>query len=453
MIDASSTGQSNIAKNAKLFVSAFVNPTLVPLYCQTGPVLEVHITNADTAAWLKDRLVANTWLESEHQDGFQTVQCPTAVVLRVEDPSRRGSRNAQNAWDKVTDILVYGVITLSPKTHSSSASDSHDDSCNVNLRTYAVPMCGGRETKMQTLPTPPQSPGAEDITREAETAEFLPDMTSPSPKRKRVATLFDAATEFHKKAQRRGGIGISDFGKKEGSQQFTDSPYMRIKRERDNAHSLETDRGPSQASSGLRDSGRSRSPTLPATATVERQRTKSISGRRDTPGPFAKDATYSRFSNAPNPAPQSHKVASCGETISANKSLLTRTILTSMRLYGYRRSARAAARPTTPANPFPESLPNASASGPGDVGDSQEQSTFDADEDEEFKAMYHATYRASTFALKQFLKPCQICAAQAQSTGSSNTTDKSTTCISGLGRDRAVHVVDSILKLFCEGQG
>ena len=292
---------------------------------------------------------------------------------------------------------------------------------NVELRIYAVCLCSGREAKVQALPTPPQSPQPADGINQEETTEFLLDMNSSSPKRKRVASLFEAATEFHKKARRRGGIAISDFEDKKHSQSFTDSPYMMVKRERENSI-CGIDSGIRSATSragSMSRSGLSRSLTLPSASTkIERPRGKSIS--RNTPiVPMVKD-------------PGNVSPGTPDETASANKALLTRTILTCMRLYGYHRSSRSTLRPTTPA---PDHMPV-----PTD-GEKQDHPALEADEDDEFKAIYHATYRASTFALRKYLKSSHAPSSKVE------------TSIPTLERDRAMNVVDSVLKIFCEGQG
>src|SRR5699024_10348921 len=89
------------------------------------------------------------------------------------------------------------------------------------------------------------------------------------------------------------------------------------------------------------------------------------------------------------------------ETIlSENKNIITRTILTCMRLYGFNRKASRSHAPEgteLDAHPYekdsrtpaPEGAPLANAS---------------STEEDEFKSMYHATYRASTFALRRYLK-------------------------------------------------
>jgi hypothetical protein len=60
-----------------------------------------------------------------------------------------------------------------------------------------------------------------------------------------------------------------------------------------------------------------------------------------------------------------------------------------------------------------------------------------SDEDE-FKAMYHATYRASTFALRKYLKEPM------------GTEEGSSLMPPVLGKGKAMTYIDGFLKLFCE---
>jgi hypothetical protein len=139
-------------------------------------------------------------------------------------------------------------------------------------------------------------------------------------------------------------------------------------------------------------------------------------------------------------AASSHLTDTVSEkVVSANKALLTRTILTSIRMYGYHRKARPT-RPTTPAASFADSWSQTATA----AGENQEQPStlLESDEDDEFKAIYHATYRATTFALRRFLKSSQAPAVLQDGA--------SPTSVPVLGQDKAMTVVDSVLKLFCE---
>ncbi|KAL1954778.1 hypothetical protein VTO42DRAFT_726 [Malbranchea cinnamomea] len=437
LLTASSTSECDWAKNAKLSFRAFVNPALVPLYLLTGPLLEVHISDEETATWLTDRLLSSTSLDPEELDELHQQQCPVAVLLAVEESGKRANQHAISAWQRVTDVLIYGVLSLasaqstSPSTSPSPISpDSHHDGFNVELGTYAVCLCGGRETKVQALSSPPHTPEGDDGTGQGATAEFLPDMQSPSPKRKRVATLFEAAAEFHKRARQRGGVVISDFECRKDAQSFSDSPYMKIKREKEN--------GPSATESALRpragsvtQTGLSRSATMSSSSNLtERPRVMNTSGKQSTSTLLNSRSQSSHHGERTSKSITPATTGSTEETISTNKTLLTRTILTCMRLYGYHRSSRGTARPTPPASAV-------ASAGPADY-EKQEQNTVEADEDDEFKAMYHTTYRASTFALRKYLKPSPAAMVSSESS------------VPILERDKAMDVVDSLLKIFCE---
>lgn len=112
------------------------------------------------------------------------------------------------------------------------------------------------------------------------------------------------------------------------------------------------------------------------------------------------------------------------ETIIAeNKNLVTRTILTCMRLYGFNRanmrtnSLGKGAEPDegTGATPAPEL---------------RAETPAPATDDDEFKAMYHATYKAAAFALRKYLRNPAAPVV--------------------LEKEKAMTCIDELLRLFCE---
>jgi hypothetical protein len=115
--------------------------------------------------------------------------------------------------------------------------------------------------------------------------------------------------------------------------------------------------------------------------------------------------------------------------IAENKNLITRTILTAMRLYGFHRSnTRASTKPASGddpeasnATPAPETL-RAETPAPGTSAD-----------DDEFKVMYHSTYKAAAFALRKYLKESP--------SGSPPLL---------LEKNKAMTCIDELLRLFCE---
>jgi hypothetical protein len=147
----------------------------------------------------------------------------------------------------------------------------------------------------------------------------------------------------------------------------------------------------------------------------------------------------------PNDAtePQLSSTPTDGETlVTRNKDLITRTILTCMRLYGYNRKANRFTKPSTIGMREPSHEPDVyqreNSMMPEytgmSVGEEAKQSGSVTEEDD-FKAMYHATYRAATFALRHYLKM-----ATAE------------TLPPVLSKDTATNVIDGILKLFCDDQ-
>jgi hypothetical protein len=414
-------------------VAGFVNPAEIPLYLHSGPNLEVHVANTDTANWLKDRLLASFDQEPDDDEDLRLIQCPVAILLDAQDSGKKTGRNAanyQSSWDRVTHLLVYGILKRALATEAPESDDQ--DQSNEELRIYATALCGGREAKVQALPSPPQTPKPADSTPDSEVVQFLPDLRSPSPKRKRVATLFEDAAEFHKKARRSGGIRLAEPVRREASQSLTEFPSVNIKREISEQEKVNVLSGKSTHKPPTL----SRSSTFPSTvsglSSFERSRSKSISSRQATPTLAPKPLSRPLFT-----APSHSIDTPSEEVLSTNKALLTRTILTSMRMYGYHRKARPT-RPTTPAASFADSWSQAAT-----AGESQEQPpTLETDEDDEFKAMYHATYRATTFALRRFLKSSQATAVLQDGA--------SPTSVPVLSQDKAMSVVDSVLKLFCE---
>lgn len=121
--------------------------------------------------------------------------------------------------------------------------------------------------------------------------------------------------------------------------------------------------------------------------------------------------------------------------IAENKNLITRTILTCMRLYGFHRSNT---RPSAgkSASGAVESDPETSNSTPAAEGLRAETPALGASaDDDDFKNMYHATYKAAAFALRKYLKDSAFSGGNAPVL---------------LEKGKAMTCIDDILRLFCE---
>lgn len=392
-------------------------------------MLEVHILNLTTGQWVKNKLMRHPdpdATENLDEKGLATRQCPVGILLEVEPPGVTVNSR------KLSDILIYG--DLSPLESSNQQVCGTSSSPAMGLRVFAAPICASVVTKAQSLPTPPptpstnrndlNSPGASDY------IEFPYDPLAPSPKRKRVDTLFEAADQFHKKVRRKGVIAVSEYiDKSREASPMMQFPYLKVKKEpqNDNPSPFSV---PSSREKLRPGPLAGRTPSLSRQASlVSRAHSKSVSGQKPV------------MPTTLNQKELSESQAIGDDIIAANKALLTRTILTCMRLYGYHRNTN-----TT------RTKPEGSTTSPVPTGNlSTEPLLPGADTEEEygFKAMYHATYRASTFALRKFLN-------QKNTLSDLDTPanpEQAAFSAPVLNRQRATDVVDSLLKLFCEEPG
>ncbi|KAJ5972768.1 uncharacterized protein N7479_002686 [Penicillium vulpinum] len=456
LVDPNSYWQSELSKESQLSLRSFVNPALIPLHSRAGPNLELHTSHAGTSKWLQRKLTGALWLNEEDPALQQSFQCPVGLLVSVEGNTKPGNAAP-------TSLLVYGVLssaascTRPPTPPHSSPSDipSHSNTSQrapYELRIYAAPLSTSRLTQAQAYPSPPPSNPDQPIVN-PRCAEFLPDISSPSPKRKRVATLFEVAAQHHRRVRQRGGEAVSQL--MAPSRPLSSSQNLqtlRIKREPE-------EDGPSLPSLERIVSHRSRSvsigPGLQRPGSVRGRATPGLNAdpqkRAPTPNPFLDSGPRrgAQMSQGQGQGPSSLSISEVKSVstpgspakdpdtiIAENKNLITRTILTCMRLYGFHRSnanMRSASMSKPPGSagaepevdvsgtiPAPESL-RAETPAPGVTSD-----------DDEFKAMYYATYKAAAFALRRYLKQVPGLAP------------------SVLEKEKAMTCIDELLKLFCE---
>lgn len=457
LINPSTEHQCSIPKDARLSVHSLVNPALIPLYARVGPSFEVHSTDIETSRWLKSRLLSNIWLEEDELERCQLLQCPVGLLVSIEN-----TKSAQQPGCNTSDLLIYGTLSssLSPRRSpflptSSFPNDQEDDLHPVvkrELKIYALPLSASLITKSRGLPSPPLSPASNNVDRSAEFAELISGFRSPSPKRKRLSSLFETAAQHHKRVRQRGGEAVSQLMANTNSQTLPQLTSLKVKRDNDEPshNSLEGEswrRSRSLSISGsLRLGKRSDGRIENARPTTARSQLRDSISRTSTPNPFPE--LQRQFST------QSSVFATDGEdqltskqkddqrTVSDNRALITRTILTCMRLYGFHRSAVRSSSVskyiTSTAHPDLDGINDDNIAGPpaGDTGLSASVSSG-SDEDE-FKAMYHATYKAATFALRKYLKEHH----------SGGETVENIPPI--LAKERVTNLVDELLRLFCE---
>lgn len=479
--------------------------------------------------------------------------CPMGLLLSViggagvEGGNRKPGSLSASSRLRATELLVYGVLRRGGSSGDIGCNNLGDDikrpmptpppppspplsllsdgvvmlgrqqDCRGEreLRLYAVPLSSSLIVKAQSLPSPPLSPGIRtnseiedgDWSRDGGAcfAEFVPDIHFPSPKRKRMATLFDSADQRYQKMQRRGGEMVSKImatGVSKSQQQLipslppvkkeppsiddTSKPNLLGKLTWHHHEQLgrnQRSRSLSMNSHGLRGTVKpgdidpehellpTRLESAKSLARPPALARRSSSSRGLTNSDHVQDWSRERetsvtphdlldLHNKRVVLEQSEHPQRGQEIVLENKALLTRTILTCMRLYGYHRkagrghsssSSGAATLVNKNNSGFPiitqheESEPSFVDDGITEnilmISSGQLQSRPDEDG---FRAMYNATYKAAFFALRRYLRGwVSEGAADNQTVSSSNLTPR-------LEKEKATNVVDDLLRLFCE---
>ncbi|KAI9934122.1 hypothetical protein MW887_005195 [Aspergillus wentii] len=441
LIDPTSHWQSDITKDSSLSFRCFVNPALIPLYARAGPNLELHTTDGGTSQWLKSKLLGNIWLEGEDLDRCPLFQCPVGLLISVDNTSR-----AKISGPFTSDLLIYGVLSSAtsferPPTPPVSSSPDYPENASLvtkqELRIYATPISASLIAKALSLPSPPQNP--DSFANVVQFAEFLPDLRSPSPKRKRVASLFESAAQHHRRVRQKGGEAVSQLMAPSLSQPSQQLQTLRIKRESEEPSIPALDRIASQRFRSLSLGANLNKPleirtdnSRPSTA---RSHGRGITSKRNTPTPFLDHPTRMEPSPALSSSEGKTDLSSGPKDpdtiILENKNIITRTILTCMRLYGFNRTSTR-----------PGSTNKSTTTVNHDLEDTRIPVTDAAPavstNEDEFKAMYHATYRASTFALRKYLK-------EAPQNGEGERVLPPL-----LEKGKAMTYIDEFLRLFCE---
>ncbi|KAL4898517.1 hypothetical protein BDV59DRAFT_5762 [Aspergillus ambiguus] len=457
LIDRSSTWQSDILKGATLNLCGFVNPALLPLYARIGPNLELHANDSATQQWLKTKLLGALWLEEEDLDRFHTIQCPVGFIVNVSSATLQTRPSSA----PTTDLLIYGILSTGtsierPPTPPVSSSPCSDyplpHGSNQELRIYAAPLSSPLVTKATALPPPETAEFGDDDSRHA---QFLPDLRSPSPKRKRVATLFESVAQHHKRVRQKGGEAVSQLMAHSASQ--PSQPSQQIQSQRATREPDESGLGFGRMAASHRARSLSLGTSLHAGKPLEprveaprpgsnRSHTREFASRWNTAGAFIettssrKEKKETEFSPALLSSEGKVDRASATSPKDAesimleNKNTIARTILTCMRLYGFNRQSTRSGSSSKNHIDHEAVSTNADDRMATDAGPLGGGASTDEDE---FKSMYHATYRASTFALRKYLK---------ESTADGG--PKSPPPL--LEKGKAMAYIDEFLRLFCE---
>ena len=374
--------------NAKLHFLSLVEIARIPLYIAAGPSCDVSTGNEATTAWLTEALLFDEGSDRREDAPREPrwmrtgSQSENGILLRVETENEKelGIRNV------VTELLLYAAIAkaqhaLPTPPMSSSPAPSDVDSKDALLRhgntvkVFALPLCsiviGSMEKLMDTYsPNPGESQSAPQ-------ACFLPythdpaQVTQQAPqKRQSISTLFEDATKKRRKFKGGGGESISQA--MAGIDRLPSQHDLWEKQE-----ALQPQKKDSRRESLSRVSN--------DTPTAGPEHARPIS--RSAPLPHGKRSSLHRMESA-NSARDSPTLSD-GDGIYAqqNKAALTKVVMAAMRLHGLQQRKKP---------PTHSQLPNP-------VALHTEIHVVTNEAEEEYKLIYHQTFKAAMFTFRKHL--------------------------------------------------
>ncbi|KAF1844795.1 uncharacterized protein K460DRAFT_283620 [Cucurbitaria berberidis CBS 394.84] len=365
-----------------------VDTAKIPLYIAAGPSLNVWTTSEDTEAWFESILLskptptigtsgsaaANEWWHLARS------QSPIGILVQVQDVAQEGQR------PRVTELLFYGTIagpTAGLPTPPSSSPYPLDAPAEplLELRVHALPLSSDLLYHQSVEPS-----FHDDV-------QFLPPLhdshfTPKSPKRTR--DIFEEATIANKKARGKGGQGVAAAAARASEsqqQQYSHRKSLSI----DIKPPPFPDFRPPSANSGLsRNNSRqlSRSPSVSSdTRPLSRKGLADGHGKRSN---LSQVATVPLQPEEPT-------------TESRNKEALSRVVMAAMRMHGMHQRKKSRSRGVSVAPGVEESQQM-----------SEETTAEEVANDDEFKLIYHQTYKGAALALRKHMadKPLHVQSAR-----------------------------------------
>ena len=386
---------SSVAPSSSLRFLSTVYVQSIPLYLAVGPSSEVSTSNADTAAWLHNKLIPETTHIPKTLDFGSDAprQLNIGILLGVEDVGFRS---------EVTELLLYAEVhdreqDLSIPAHSSPpllSSEMLPDpptNSSILLKVYALPLCSSVITQART-----GFDRAATTLPSSHTPSGLPDgqgLDLMSHKRKRLTDLFDDATQQRQKFNGRGG--------------------ERISRAMSDAKKASSEKGPTVMSGKQEvvDAANRASRSLSRASSVTIENNAPMNPTSQGPLTRTKRSSLHRVESALLPLEASAACDYDNDFAKQNKAALAKVVLAGMRVYGLEQRKKRAF--------YPEIITDSNRLPPSAASDRVKDGA------EEYKLIYHQTFKAATFAFRAHLS------------------------IDVLGQDIMRDVVDRLLILFC----
>lgn len=392
---------------------ALVHLSRVPLYLIAGPSLVVSTSSAQTKQWLVSHILhgRDGGLETpwwEHPYG----QSDRGVLLRVEERHTASS----DSLPPVTEILVYAArlnsggdqqhqrlsLVSSPQPRSFDTIQGY--ACiKEDIRLYAFPLSSRRAQLTETAKTDSLFSNSTQSHAHCSQSE-APTNTAAErapQKRQKIQTLFEDATQNRRVFKKRGGEGVSKVMAEFSGLPSPSLPSSSFSQAQDiDNRSLEYRKASITHDTESKRIALTRSSTTGSIRDVEPTQNPS---RRSTLSSSRRTSLHHVESTPPVgiglSAPEEASVVE-----QQNKSAMSRIVMAGMRMYGLKRQERKSV-----------------------VREMQHETQVCEDREtaDEYKVVYHQTFKAATFALRTHIS------------------------LNPIGQDTMRDVVDRLLAVFC----
>ncbi|KAF2855263.1 hypothetical protein T440DRAFT_207114 [Plenodomus tracheiphilus IPT5] len=353
-----------VIPSANLRYLSIVDTARIPLYLAAGPSLDVWTSNEATEEWFESILLSKLANAADTSDyaaaddwwALARSQAPIGILVQVEDQGDVKNNS------RVTEILFYGTIAAPAPMSTEPLVDPLPE-----LRVHALPLSSNFLHDQDV-----------DMSNNTE-AQFLSPLhgqqpTPLSPKRKR--DLFEEATIANRKVRGKGGQGVAAIAARGLESQPSYNPRRSLSMDMKAASISDT---------------RSVSANGPLSRPTSRQlsRSSSLSSDRPTSRKGQLDA-HSKRSNLSQVAtiPLQPEEPT---TESRNKEALSKVVMAAMRMHGLQqkknRSRRASLAPG-----FQDSEQM-----------TEEAAAEEVAKDDEYKLIYHQTYKGAALALRKHM--------------------------------------------------
>ena len=380
-------------RDATLHYLSLVHVPAIPLYLAAGPSLEVSTDSEATSGWLNELILgqADSWDQNgiPNEPWWSNVggQSDHGILLGV-----RYGEDGQAGDNCITEVLLYGSVKTNaagfPTPPASSSPAPFDEYVpeplpggTHDIKIYALPLCSkvfGRAERAAGLLSPPAE---ECITPNQ--AYFLPhrleqahDGKTEHQKRPSLSSLFDDATQKRRRLKGRGGESISQAmaGIDRSMSQHGLPPNVEHEE-------LDTPALPQKRSA--RRGGLTRASTIMSIASSDYPRPASRSG----PSVNGKRSSLHRVESAISPRESPTRSDTDSSFAHQNKAALTKVVMAGMRLHGLQQRKK-----TDKGSTLEERFRNATFTN---------NSSGPSDEEDEYKLVYHQTFKAATFAFRK----------------------------------------------------